>query len=55
MITGYLETHHVVGNVRAQLLEVDVIAYVVRMLRDEGDPAKITSLRAIIALAKYGA
>lgn len=50
-----MEIHYVVDNVRTQLLEAGVIEYIVDALRVGDSSAKIMSLRATIALAKYGA
>ena len=50
-----MEIHYVVGNVWTQLLEVGVIAYIIDTLQFRDDTAKTMSLRAIIALFKYGA
>ena len=50
-----MEIHYVVDNVRTQLLGAGIIEYIVDALRVEDSAAKIISLRATIALAKYGA
>ena len=50
-----MEINYVVGNVRTQLLEVGIIAYIVDTLWFGDDTAKTMSFRAIITLFKYGA